>query len=530
MRKRSLLILFLLGLAAAAGTAFLQSTPGYMDAYYYYYGGERLASGQGLTEMFLWNFLDSPEGLPHAAFSYWMPLTSFVAALGIKLFSAVVGAFRGAQLGFILIAACIPVLTASLAWEFSRETRFAWLSGILAVFMGYYQPFIAAIDGFGIYMLFGGLFFLVVLKQWRYKYLLLGMLAGGMHLTRADGILWLGMTGLAVLVDRYHQRRSESDGVFINKKLIVNLLVGASGYLLIMTPWLIRNFLEFGSPLSPGASRTLWLLDYDELFEFSVEKLNFSRWWAAGFLELLRVRYDALILNLESTFASLGMIFPGVIAILGIFRMRRHQLVQLGWMYWLVLVLVMTVAFPFAGTRGGFFHSGAALSPLIWVLVPHGVEVLTGWSVRVFNWQTRKIRPFYIVMLVVYVVIFSLGMVYTNVIGSDLAEGLLWSQTQRQYTAVEAYLKSIDADPEAIIISAMPPAYTSLTGRPSITIPDGGIEPLLAVIDRYQAEYVLIEENHPDEIEELFLTPADTQGLVYLSTLEGIHLFIWEGQ
>ena len=44
-----------------------------MDAEYYYAGGIRLAEGDGFTENFLWNYLDNPVGLPHPAFTYWMP-------------------------------------------------------------------------------------------------------------------------------------------------------------------------------------------------------------------------------------------------------------------------------------------------------------------------------------------------------------------------------------------------------------------------------------------------------------------------
>ena len=50
-------------------------------------------------------------------------------------------------------------------------------------------------------MLLGGLFFLVFLKAKRGKALLLGLLAGLFHLTRADGILWLGLAWAALAFD-----------------------------------------------------------------------------------------------------------------------------------------------------------------------------------------------------------------------------------------------------------------------------------------------------------------------------------------
>ena len=148
MKKRTLLILFLIGLLSVSGSAFLQTNPGYMDAFYYYSGGVNLAEGKGLVENFLWNYLDDPAGLPHAAFSYWMPLTSFITALGIRLFSGFLDTFRAAQLPFILVGGLVPPLTAALAWELTKEKKYYWFSGLLAAFMGYYQPFIAAVDSF----------------------------------------------------------------------------------------------------------------------------------------------------------------------------------------------------------------------------------------------------------------------------------------------------------------------------------------------------------------------------------------------
>jgi hypothetical protein len=85
MNWRHYLLLASLGLAFSAAIAAFQPVPGYMDADYYCAGGLQLAAGRGFSEPFLWNYLDDPAGLPHPAFSYWMPLTSLLAALGMTI-------------------------------------------------------------------------------------------------------------------------------------------------------------------------------------------------------------------------------------------------------------------------------------------------------------------------------------------------------------------------------------------------------------------------------------------------------------
>ena len=111
MKFRDYIILFFIGLAIPLLIAQFQSLPGYMDADYYFGGGVQLVRGKGFTEPYLWNYLDNPQGLPHPSHAYWMPLASIVAAAGMGLTGQ--ATYASARLGFILLAALVPLLTAS---------------------------------------------------------------------------------------------------------------------------------------------------------------------------------------------------------------------------------------------------------------------------------------------------------------------------------------------------------------------------------------------------------------------------------
>ncbi|MEK6220978.1 MAG: hypothetical protein N2D54_01865, partial [Chloroflexota bacterium] len=151
MNRRQYLFLFLLGVGVTLAVASYQSTPGYMDADYYFAGGLRLAEGEGFTEVTLWNYLDDPAGLPHPSHVYWMPLASIAAWIGIEIFPSL-ASFEAAQIIFVLIAGLIPPLTAGLSYSFTGKQKLARLAGILAAFSGFYISFLAASDTFGIYM------------------------------------------------------------------------------------------------------------------------------------------------------------------------------------------------------------------------------------------------------------------------------------------------------------------------------------------------------------------------------------------
>jgi len=222
MTRRDLLLLFLLGLAVPLAIAQFQSLPGYMDADYYFGGGIQLARGNGFTEPYLWNYLAGPQGLPTPSHAYWMPLASIISAIGMWLTRQ--ANFASARLGFILLAALVPPLTALLAFRLTSSRALSLLSGLLACFPIYYAPFLPVTDNYAIYMVLGISFFLLLssliesttadqLPFTNYRslitFFLLGIISALMTLARSDGLLWLGLSLLVALwyagkqVDRY---------------------------------------------------------------------------------------------------------------------------------------------------------------------------------------------------------------------------------------------------------------------------------------------------------------------------------------
>ena len=150
-------LLFLLGLGVALLPAALERAPGYMDAEYYFAGGQQLATGHGFTEPFLWNYLDDPVGLPHPSHTYWLPLSSILAA--ISMFATGQHTYEAARLIFILMAAFVPLMTAALALDITKQRGLALTSGLLAVFSIYYLPFMPVTDNYAPFMMLGGLIF-----------------------------------------------------------------------------------------------------------------------------------------------------------------------------------------------------------------------------------------------------------------------------------------------------------------------------------------------------------------------------------
>ncbi len=499
-----------------------------MDADYYYSGSLQLAQGAGLWEPFIWNYLDNPQGIPHPSHAYWMPLASFVGFFGLELSEA--RSFSAAQLGFILIAGFVPPLTAVLAYELGKSRWHAILSGALATFSVFFLPFIATTDTFGIYMALGGLFFLVFRRiavqtrsgdpieiSW-ITFVLCGAIVGLMHLARADGLLWLIIALFATFSLFSREVKKHIDNLGRGFILIV------LGYLLVMGPWLARNLVQFGTPISAAGGRTLWLTDYDAFFSYPASVLNPAHWWREGLSSILSARLWAAQINLQRAVAEQGMIFLAPFILLGLWKLRGNFIVRLGAFAWMLTLAVMTILFPFSGARGGFFHSAAAIQPLFWAAAPIGLDQILRWGVEKRKWELMRARVMFGSAAVGLAMILSVYVITARVLDTPL-NSEPWGNSEAIYHQLDDALEAAGIEQSEIGMINNPPGFFVATGRPAIVIPDGDVTNSDAAAERYQASYLILEVNHPAGWEQIYQRPHDLPGWQYLTTVQGAHIF-----
>ncbi len=526
MKVKDYLSLFLIGIVIVLIASSFLPVPGYMDAEYYYANGTQLAAGRGFSEPFLWNYLDDPPGIPHPANTYWMPLASIISAAGSFITGKI--NFTSARIFFILIAGMVPPLTAFISWRFSRQRVIAWLAGGLAIFSGFYAIYMGISDTFAVYMLLGTVFLVVgsgSIKPVPLKFACLGLMAGLMHLARADGLLWLAGGAVLAVLEAYRNQnwRRKAREILLSG---VGLLVG---YLLVMLPWYIRNVSLYGGLFSPAGGRVLWLTNYDQMFIFPASQLNFQNWLADGLGSILLARGEALSLNLQTTLAVQAQIFLLPLLILGAWRLRKNGFVRLALAMWCVTFLVMTVVFPLAGGRGGFFHSGAAFQPVFWALSAEGFIGLIELGVRKRHWKPERATKGFGIMLVLVSVLFTMALFLPQVI-PDGSGTSAWSKSNATYQTVEQYLEGTGVPQKTAVAVNNPPGYYTATGRPAIVIPDGDLETLLDAAEKYGASYLILEQNTVKGLRDLYQSPRSLPGLAYLQTVGEVRIFKFENQ
>jgi hypothetical protein len=522
MNHRTYLFLFILALVPPVLIAQFQPAPGYLDSDYYFAGGIQLATGMGFTEPYLWNYLDGTTSLPHPSHSYWMPLASVLSALGMWLTGQTT--YASGRLLFFLVAGLVSPLTAHLAYRFSQKREVAIISGLLAIFSVYHAPFVGVTDNFGIYMLLGGLFFLCITQLMEdpgrsHTWLFLGLMAGLMNFARTDGLLWLALAFLFMVW--------RTPGVSLapaGRRMISSFLLVVSGYLLVMGPWYARNLNIYGTWMAPGGSRALWLDNYDQTFIYPPTELSMQSFLSLGWEEILSDRLWALGLNLQSGFAAHGgiILFPFIFA--GIIYYRNDRRVKLAGIAWLILFLVMTFVFPFAGARGAFFHAGAALQPMWWTLAPLGLDMILE-RLRKRNWGNDQTVLIFRSALVMIAAILTVFVVYLRLFT------LGWGEGEQHYRAVEALLQGNEIQEDDIVIVRNAPGYYLETGRSAVSIPYGGEQAILDVSIQFDAAYLIIEPAAAlQQIETLFQNPQGHDHFIYLGEVHDIRIYKIEPQ
>ncbi|MFN2235774.1 MAG: hypothetical protein ACK2U1_16235 [Anaerolineales bacterium] len=423
----------------------------------------------------------------------------------------------------------LPPLTAYLCFLLTKDFGSAILAGGLAILSGFYLPFMTTSDTFAIYAILGTMFFILLSEPMISRRILapmaIGLVAGLMHLSRTDGILWLGIGLLSVLTSTNLRENPKKNRL---RTYVEEFLLVITGYIVIMGPWFVRNITVFNSLLAPGSSLSLWILKYDETFIFPAGQLSLQRWLSSGIHAILDARLWAMGINLQRSIAEQGMIFLTPLILLGLWIFRKDRRIQWGIFAWLCTFFLMTFVFPFQGARGGFFHSSAALLSLFWSTATIGFSAVLDWAHRVRNWNLRQSRMVFSIAIIFFSLFLTVFIGWSK-FAKDEKGISAWEENQVTYQQAEAAINKFGADPNDIVMTINPPGYHASTNRSAIAIPDGDISTMLEVARKFGANYLVLEKDHPEGLDELYQNPQIlASGIKYFATVDQTYLFIIE--
>lgn len=485
--------IILLGLIVQAFWALRLEHPAYFDAYYYTTNAQRLAGGYGFTEEIVWQYLDRPQGLPTPSHTYWMPLTSMIAAAGYALSDS----FRAAQAPFWLMAGLLPLLGYTISWQLFRKRRQARVAALFTMAGGYYTAYWVQPTTFVLFAWVGGgcLFALAMARRAAQSgeghsrwWLLAGLAAGLAHLTRADGLLILGVAGLMWLLQARDQWREESAVPWRS-----GVLLGA-GYFLVMAPWLYRTWSVTGQPLSTVGSQTVFLTVYDDVFSYG-RQFDLQQYLAWGWRNILMSKLEAIWLALQTYIVVIGLTVFSFFAVQAWVVSRRRaagqRYLQPATWYAVILFVAMTLIFTFPGQRGSLLHSSTALWSWAMGLVPAGIEYSVDWiAARRPRWRPETAKRFFHMSFVLMAFVISVAVASEQPLRRELA---------MLYREVGDILPQ-----DAVVMTGDPPGLHYHTGLAAIATPNEPPQGMLRAARKFGATYLLVDPDMPAPLNALY--------------------------
>ncbi|MGB7537493.1 MAG: hypothetical protein WBM17_03035 [Anaerolineales bacterium] len=516
-RNLLLALLFLAALLASLGEAYYIRQPGVMDACYYYGGGLNFVSGQGWNESFLWNYLDESAVLPHPGNMYWMPLPSLLAAAGMVLAGA---GFRQAQILLIVLATGFPFLVYWMGKRLTGSFRMAILAGFFSIASGFFSVYWLNTESFLAYAWLGGLILCLLPRppggyRWTHAFLI-GVLCGLAHLTRADGVVFLALAGFLLIAGGSEKAADR----------VRHLMALGAGYLLATGIWYARNLSIWGSPFPPGAEKAAWLTEYNDLFLFPSSAVSMERFLNSGLASILTARWDAFQTNLLTTLFVLGLVFMIPLIGWGIYLLRRQSAIRTALIYFLLIFILMTIVYPFQGSRGGFLHSASALLCIVSIAASAGLDDAISRLSRWRNWQTETARTVLGAGFAGLALLASGAIYFTRVIGTDPGNPV-WSRLNGEYDRGISQIGPGLPESTRFMVNN-PPCFHVQTGFTAVPVTAGDPAMLLEAADRYDVRYVILDSNVPDGLQALYLDLSSHPRLkkLFSEEFDGM-LYIW---
>lgn len=371
------------------------------DATYYWGVARNLAEGRGLVSDAIWSYATPARGasgsfgffFPRPAFEIWLPLPSLLGA------AAMLVAGSTAYATTMPVAAALGALVPVLAWRIAadlageralpaeRARTLALGSGVVAAAalpLVLPSVHLDSSNAFAVPALIACLLMVRLVRRpparaLDLRLLGLGLAIGVAGLARNEAA-WVGLAWAIVAAGAWRGRGAGY--------LVRAVGVPALAALAVMSPWLVRDWLAFGSPLPGQAITNAWAITGTEIFAWQ-HPATPADWIAQGPATLARQRADGFVHNLWNV-----LLVPGApAAVVGLAALpwaARAAALRPLLVLSLVTFLVTTMVFPVQTTWGTFLHASVPASALLVVAAIDGLDRLLARAGRWRGW-TRPV-------------------------------------------------------------------------------------------------------------------------------------------
>ena len=471
---------------------------------YYVDVAQNLVNGQGLVSDAVWSYATPPLEVPKPAFELWLPMSTFVSAAAMAVLG---GSFWAAQVGGALLGA----LVAPLAWAIGREAAnaqgldsrrgraVAITSGLLAAVLSPLVLGSVVPDSYTPFTVFVLLAALLVprvigardghddvLPPSIWAGIGLGISLGLAYLSRQE-VVWLG---LVVLLMQGMVLSWRPTGARL-REAARRLWPVFAGGLVVVVPWLIRNWIELGTPLPGQAVDNMFLVDNEDIFAFR-DHPDAATYLAQGaatvLLNPLEAALDGFVNVLILPPFPVGI--AGLITLVGMWRapvLRRPTALVAVLLSGLLIFATTVLLFPVATLWGTFMHSSGPLLVGLGVVAAIGGDALLARISMVRKWE----RP--------NVIVAPIALVSTAALMTGFQVMIFGAQAEDRQERMEGVASSLAdvaaesgrAQPDTLITDH-PMWLADTTDGYAITLPNEDLASVLELASTFAASWVVL--------------------------------------
>lgn len=515
-----LVLLYVASLWVRVEGASHRDSAGHGDVAGYYHVAKNLYAGRGFTQDYIADFLQSPTGIPTASNTWWLPLPSVIAWIGMEV--AGTDEFWAAKGAMIAVAALVPLVVFFTALLLLGSSAAALAAGLLAVGFHLYldQPTVTL--SHGPYSVFASAALLCVLgyRRWpRASVPLFGLFLGLTYLCRGDSqVLVLELTMVALAM-RYLAKAP----IAIPWR---RLAVAAGLFVLIVSPWWIRNYRVLGEYMPSGQKKITWARSYEDWFT-NTSKLTKEEYLDWGWENIFDQKKDGLAdaidytpdvmwrsvvranqrasveANLDDSKAKilwlgLHVLTPLMLVGLLVLLIRRPWSMALLLLHLCALAMVYGFVFPAVG-RESYRSSMFSVMPILLTAIIAPAWALTSLFAR-FTAKRAVVRATHGALILV-----GAGLGVANFVAARphlKAKAEETRNTLAPYRQFGSWWKRGDR-PDAVFFVRNPWQFTAETGLRSMMLPNTSADDMLEYAVRFDIQYFLDERSSGMQLEEV---------------------------
>lgn len=485
---RDITVLIAMSLVLRGVAALLVPWAPYLDGSYYTVVAQNLATGNGFSVPVIWAYLDVgaqipvDASLPIPSNAHWPPLGPLVAAVGMVVFGPT---WDAGQVPMVLISAFTPPLTYLVGLELFGSRGVALGAAVLALFPGPLFILYPAIDNFALIGVLGTLVLYASMRAVRSrtpgKWLVAaGVAAGLAALTRIDGVLLVAAPAVAWLIGRGWSpwpaiggRPSWGAG-----------FASAGAFVLVVAPWLARNFLVFGTALPSTGGHTLWITSYNEQFSIGHD-ISLASYldWGLGNIMFSKLETWAIVAGRTMVLMGGFLLLP---FIGGLWAFRRRSDVAPFLVYFCLLFFLMGALFTFHAPQSAWYHSAPAWLGFGYPIALAGIAPT---FTRLGSWWKFLRRPQTHAFLAG---VGLLAAMVLSILGSASLYGN-WVQGRQIDEVAANYFLDNDRT-EDVVMYRDAAALHLISGNPAIAIPWDPYPVIEEVARAYDARWLVISQ------------------------------------